>query len=261
MRWTLLVAMFALPEPCERPPARLATFNIENFPRSDRQVERAFAEIGRTGAAVVGVQEVTDPGAFAAAARRELGPAWVALTTAGDHHRLGLLVDTSRATLHRARARDETRVTPGAKPTLEAWVRIGGAPLRVLVVHLKAGPDPDGVRVRQVEAVAGLVAEDPGEVVVLGDFNTRAPADRAALDELAARSGLEWTTRGLACTAFWDEPDGCRGAALDQVLAPPGAKVRAAGPCADGCPPPGRCPTWRDEVSDHCPLVVEPRGR
>lgn len=256
------VAMIlAQPVSCPRSSVRLATFNIEDFPRDDRQVNAAFTEIRRLGAAAIAVQEITRPEAFADAAVRELGPSWRTVTSTGpDNHRLGLLYDTDRVVLLSARTRDETRVTPGSKPILEARIRTDGREIRLLVVHLKAGGAALApVRALQLAALDAVVAEG-GQVVVLGDFNTTTDTDRTAVRALADRTGLGWATERLACTAYWDPGDGCAGTALDHVLTRGTATVEAAGGCAEtGCWPVGRCPTWAREVSDHCPVTLDLR--
>lgn len=254
----LAAAILAPPMSC-RPMVRLATFNIEDFPKDDRQVAGAFAEIRRLGVPIVAVQEITRPQTLAEAALRELGPSWRTVTSTGDHHRLGLVYDSDRVALRSVRVRDETRVIPGAKPTLEAQVRVGGRDVRLLVVHFKAGgAEQAPVRALQLAALGRLIAEG-GDVVVLGDFNATTDADRTAIREIAAQTGLQWATEGLACTAYWLPDGSCTGAALDHVLTRRVSPVAVQGPCAETCTPVGRCPLWHREVSDHCPITVELR--
>ena len=97
-------------------------------------------------------------------------------------------------------------------------------------------------------------------VVLLGDFNTTTDLDRAALRQLATRTGLDWSTAALPCTADWERDADCPGSALDHVLIAEGGAVRLGGACAEeGCEAGDRCPLWRHEVSDHCPVTVLPR--
>ncbi len=259
--WLLLAAAVALPARCPRPPLRVATFNVEDFPRDDRQVEGAFAEIRRTTAPVVALQEITDPAVLAAAARAELGEGWRALTTTGDHHRLGLLYDAGRVEVRSVVVREETRVVPGARPALDAELVVDGRPLRVVTVHLKAGGRSQvPVRALQLARLGELLVDEDGPVVVLGDFNTSTDADRAAVAALAHATRLTWASEDLGCTALWEEDRaGCVGRALDHVLSATPATVTVGAACAAGCPPADRCPRWRHEVSDHCPVVVELR--
>ena len=56
--------------------SRVGTFNIENYPKSDRQEAGAFDAIRSLDAVAIGVQEITDTAAFEASARRRLGEPW-----------------------------------------------------------------------------------------------------------------------------------------------------------------------------------------
>ena len=247
----------------DQPPVVVATFNIEDFPKDDRQVTAAFDEIAALGASIVAVEEITDPERFAGAAHSRLGADWQFVSAPDDKsHRLGVLFDHRRWTLRSRRIHDGTRLG-GHLPVFE--VRLapvdGGSVVRVYVVHLKSGAEGRGVRVRQLAALDGIVraAGGTGErVVVLGDFNATEPGDRTDLARLAKATGLAWATEPLACTAFWDRFDGCPTSRLDHVLiwsAP--SRVVVAGACAsEGCAWHDRCPLYADEVSDHCPVVV-----
>lgn len=246
----------------DAPPLRIATFNIENFPKHDRQVAGAFDEIARLDAPIVAVQEITDADAFAAAARRRLGTRWrfESIETGSVlGHRLGVLYDGGRVRHVKTRVHDGTRLDGRYKPVLDVELASGGARVRVLVVHLKAGGENHPVRRRQYAALARIVADVKRAgtpVVLLGDFNATGEADR---DDLA-RVDLHWLTEGLGCTAFWDQLDqGCPRSRLDHVLSTRRATlVRAAGGCAaDGCGWQDRCPLYAAEVSDHCPVLVE----
>lgn len=252
------------------PPLRLATFNIEDYPKSAAQEQGAFAAIRATGAVVVAVQEIAEPERFRAAARRELGPRWdgaFAADDAGARHHVGLVYDAGAVTLDWARTDPSTAIYPGARAALEArLVGRGRRPLRVFVVHLKAGGDDAHMRARQLAALEPSIeraraARD--EVVVLGDFNATGLADREAIGALAVATELTWASHGLGCTAYWDRRDGCRGTALDHVLTPRRpAHIFAAEPCrSHGCGTRASCPTFVYEVSDHCPVVVELAAR
>jgi endonuclease/exonuclease/phosphatase (EEP) superfamily protein YafD len=121
-------------------------------------------------------------------------------------------------------------------------------------------------RTRQLDALAPELAAaraDGDDVYVLGDFNATGPDDRALIARIAASTGLTWASRDLPCTAYWSRADGCIGSALDHVLAPrPARDVFAADPCRrDGCALREQCPVFFHDVSDHCPVVVEPAAR
>lgn len=249
-----------------REPA-VATFNVENFPQSERQIAGAFAEIREMGVAAVAMQEITDPDALRAAVRSELGPVWgVAISEGDDLQRLALIYDRQRFAPVSARTRDETRVKPRAKPILEVRLQSVASERiwRLLVVHLKAGgAEHAPTRAQQLAALGAVVAEGTAvgdRVVLLGDFNTTTTEDRDALRRLAVRTGLHWTSESLGCTSYWERTDGCRGSALDHVLTSDGGGSTAVGgACAtEGCDPSDRCPLWRREISDHCPVVALP---
>jgi endonuclease/exonuclease/phosphatase (EEP) superfamily protein YafD len=256
----LLLARYS----CTRPgPLSLLTFNIENYPRSPEQEAGAFAAIAESGAAAVAVQEITDESTFARAAQRRLGASWRFVADEGDAPlKVGLLYDADRLELLSQRTRRELVVYPGARPALEARLRArgDGGELRVVVVHLKAGGDGLPWRVLQLAALQTILAEPAGEArtIALGDFNATAQADRTALATLAAATQLRWSSRPVECTAYWSRADGCVGSALDHVLTSGPAKVTALGPCeTEGCELQPRCPTFREKVSDHCPVRVE----
>jgi endonuclease/exonuclease/phosphatase family metal-dependent hydrolase len=249
-------------------PLRIATFNIEDFPKDDRQVAGAFAQIVATGASIVALQEIVETHRFERALAERLGADWqVAFEPSPRHpnHHLGVLFERTRWSLVGLTVHDGTRLEEGRnKPTLEVRLRSAGDGeiVRVLVVHLKAGGDGRAIRARQYTALAQIAetAQASGErVVLLGDFNaTDDDGDRGDLAALATKSGLVWASEPLACSAFWDRDDGCFRSRLDHVLAwARPARIEAAGACAtDGCDWQDSCPLYRDEVSDHCPVVA-----
>jgi len=245
---------------------RFATFNIEDFPKDERQVVGAFDEIARLGASFVGLQEIVEPDRFVRGMREQLGPSWeVAFEPSPRHpnHHLGVLFDRRVWTLASTRQHDGTRLEGRHKATLEVRLRSAatGRIVRVLVIHFKSGGDNHPTRARQYAALAPIVrdAVASGErVVLLGDFNATGDDDRADLVSLASTTGLTWATEPLACTAFWERDDGCFPSRLDHVLttgAP--AYVDVAGACAtEGCALKDSCPLYHDVVSDHCPVAV-----
>lgn len=258
-----LVVLFVM---CRHRPqtVRFATFNIEDFPQNARQIERAFDEIERTEAGFIAVQEIHDAAAFASAAQRRLGPSWRYVPAVpGERYDLGVVFDDRRFTLVSSRVLDDTRLGSNHKPTLE--VRLApadGSPiLRILEIHFRCCSEGRPTRMDQHAALARIVGEarrSGDRLVVLGDFNATADADRADLARLAREAGLVWATEPLACTAFWSRDDGCPRSRLDHVLtwAAPSSVV-AQGACAtEGCAWQARCPAYTEEVSDHCPVVV-----
>jgi endonuclease/exonuclease/phosphatase family metal-dependent hydrolase len=249
------------------PSLRIATFNIEDFPKDDRQIEGAFAEIAALDAPIVGVQEIMDPRTFEHAMRARLGGDWQVVFEPFEelgYRHTGVVFDRRRFALASTTTHDETRLGGQHKSVLEVRLRPhdDGSVVRVLVVHLKAGGDGRDIRARQHAELARIVgaANQSGErVVVLGDFNaTHDVEDRADLAALAETSGLEWSTEPLACSAFWRRQDGCPRSRLDHVIAWRAGTVSVAGACAtDGCDYEDRCPLYSTQISDHCPVIVE----
>jgi endonuclease/exonuclease/phosphatase family metal-dependent hydrolase len=277
-RWwiAIVTAALAVRGACtgddDAPPLRVASFNIEDFPKTSRQIAGAFDEIARLDAPIVAVQEIVDHEVFAHAARERLGTDWDFIYAdtsprVGKHpvHHLGVLFDRRAFTFVSTALHDDTRLSEGRhKPTLELRLKPtgGGAIVRVLVVHLKAGGDNQAIRARQLIALADVVrgAQTSGDrIVLLGDFNsTDDNGDRRAIARLAADTGMAWASEGLGCSAFWNRDDGCPRSRLDHVLSStPAKRVEAAGACAtEGCDWQASCPLYRDEVSDHCPVIA-----
>lgn len=246
-------------------PLRIGTFNIENYPQSERQVDGAFAAIRDLDVAALGVQEITLPEDFARAARERLGEDWRFVYPAeSPAQRVGVLYDGARFELLETRTHRETLVYDGGKPMFEARLRSreDGERLRLFVVHLKAAGDGADVRRRQLHAIRPVMAEaarSGDRVVLLGDFNATGPSDRDEIAALAEAAEMDWSSRDLACTSYWDRNDGCVGSALDHVLSTEVPRVTAArGPCeTEGCERRDRCPTFHHDVSDHCPVTLE----
>lgn len=245
---------------------RIATFNIEDFPKDDRQIDGAFAELATLDASIIGLQEIMDPERFEQELHARFGDQWGVqferFVEVGYRHS-GVMYDKRKWNWIVTTTHDETRLGGNHKSTLE--VRFGpvggGAALRVINVHLKAGGDGRDVRARQYVELEKLVhAAQQGNtrVVVLGDFNaTHDVDDRADLAKLAASTGLSWASEPLACSAFWRREDGCPRSRLDHVFTWEPATVTVAGACASfGCEYEDRCPLYSREISDHCPVVV-----
>jgi len=244
------------------PHVRVATFNIENFPKHTQQIRGAFEEIQKLRAPIVAVQEITNPEVFITAAKHRLGESWrfeFVETGSVLDHRIGVLYDSAVVKHVKTRVHDETKLEGQHKPVFDAEFRIGDARLRVLVVHLKAGGENHPVRTRQYAALKKVierVSRDGMPIILLGDFNSTGDADREDLSQVP----LGWLTQPLACSAFWNkEEEGCPRSRLDHVLSTQKAKeVRAAGACeSEGCNWQDRCPLYSEQVSDHCPVVVE----
>jgi endonuclease/exonuclease/phosphatase family metal-dependent hydrolase len=250
---------------CRAEPLRIVTYNIEDFPKSDAQVEAAFRTLAGLDAPVIAVQEILDARVFERAARTELGSRWK-VAVGSDSRAVGLIFDGDRLTL-----RDAREHAIGGRKALEARLAPKrGRDLRVFVVHLKAGGSARDIETRraQLEVLSPIVeravADSRDEVVVLGDFNATSATDREQLRRFADQTGLRWTSEPLACTAYWSRVadgvlDECPGTALDHVFTRTAAKTIAAkGLCEDlGCDGGLLCPAGRFLVSDHCPVLTE----
>jgi endonuclease/exonuclease/phosphatase family metal-dependent hydrolase len=254
-------------EPPPPGPLRIATFNIEDFPKDGRQITGAFGELGKLGASIVGVQEIMNPRLFDREMRKRLGSDWQVVfepfVELGYRH-LGVMFDRRVFSFISTTMHEGTRLNRQHKAVLEVRLRplAGGAVVRMLVVHLKAGSDGREIRARQHVELARIVKGVTGSgdrVVVLGDFNaTHEQLDRADIAALAKTTDLVWTTEPLACSAFWDREDGCPSSRLDHIVAWKSGKVTNAGACAtEGCDWKDSCPLYADQVSDHCPVILE----
>lgn len=248
-------------------PLRLATFNIEDFPKDDRQITGAFDELGNLGATIVGLQEIMDPQRFDREMRNRLDGDWQVVfepfVERGYRH-TAVMFDRRVFSFMSTAMHDGTRLDRQHKAVLEVRLRpkTGGPVVRVLVVHLKAGSDGRDIRARQHVALRRIVRSvmsSGDRVVVLGDFNaTHDELDRADLAKLAEAADLVWTTEALGCSAFWRRDDGCPTSRLDHIVAWSAGKVSAAGACAtDGCERKDSCPRYASQVSDHCPVILE----
>jgi len=262
--WLLVLALVACRR--ESPELRIATFNIEDFPKSPAQVRAAFDELASTHAEIIAVQEIDDPALFARAAHERLGVTWQfvpsAWTQPEEHPRhLGVLFDSTRWQLAGTTLHTDTTLGTHHKPTLEVDLAPvgGGALLRVLVVHLKAGSDGYDIRKLQLAALARILDRLPrgSHTVVMGDFNATEAGDRTNIERVT-QGRLTWATKSLACSAFWRREDSCPRSRLDHALtwtAPHAVDVLGA--CKrDGCDTQQSCPLYATAVSDHCPVVI-----
>jgi len=246
---------------------RFASFNIEFFPKDQRQVHESFALIGELGASAVGLQEITDTDRFSLEAKRRLGDSWefVFEAPAAAHTKptlhIGVLYNTEVFQLERVRTRKETQIDERTQATLQVELlqRRSGKSVTMLVVHFKAMPEG---RQQRVQQYAGRIVEDlqsrGHNLVIMGDFNATDEADRASLKSLSDAAGLVWATEQLPCSAFWERAEDCPTSRLDHILswkAP--AEVVAKGGCELGCDTQNSCPLYRREVSDHCPVLLE----
>ncbi len=247
------------------PPLRFATFNIEDWPQDRRQIDGGFDLIEGLDLDLLAVEEITEPDRFRAEARARLGKAWEFVHTSGrgyPRHRTGVLYDSRDFYVVSIAVHDETRRAGGPQPILDVRLhrRATGQIVQVMVAHLRCCTEGRPSREAEHAALRDVIARHhrAGEaLIVMGDFNATEPGDRDDLGRLARDAKLTWATESLPCSAFWQRADDCPTSRLDHVLTSlPVGEVRAAGACAEGCQVRDRCPLYRDQVSDHCPVVV-----
>jgi endonuclease/exonuclease/phosphatase family metal-dependent hydrolase len=272
-----IVALTMIGGPCRKRAApdqrassavRFASFNIEFFPKDQRQVQESFVLIEELGASAIGLQEITDTDRFTTEAKRRLGDAWdfvfqdvVAIHAKPKLH-IGVLYNTDVFQLERVGSRNETRIDDRTQATLQVRLRhrASGERITMLVVHFKALPAGRERRIKQFAGLQRIVADLQAQgrnLVIMGDFNATDNADRDSLEALSS-ANLVWATEELPCSAFWERADDCPTSRLDHIFswkAPAG--VAAKGGCELGCESRNSCPLYRREVSDHCPVLLE----
>src|SRR5260221_6678420 len=186
-------------------PLRFATFNIEEFPQSERQIEAAFDEISRANVGFVAVEEIHDGRVFAREAQRRLGEQWRFVEAEpGVKFDIGVVYDSRRFWLKSTRVLDDTRVGGNNKPAFEVRLKPidGGATIRVIVIHFRCCTEGRDTRAAQYVALERVIAAaqtSRDRIVVMGDFNATEDGDRADLARVAAATGLVWASEPLAC--------------------------------------------------------------
>ncbi len=268
-----------------RPPAslRVVSWNLRNYP-DEHDRARLQERLRDLDPQLLALQEIRDPFALA-----QLRPGWRFVVTehGGRHGPQRLAIGWDPAAVEVLDVREHSSLTMGGRvrPALSAYVRARGGPdFHLMVVHLKATPRGHALRREQWSRLARLVegrlAGGPADddLLLVGDFNATGEidntpaAERQALSEALAPSGVRpWDIKG-GCTAYWDgarrdhfwEPS-----ALDLVwsagLSEVAQRKRVAWPgthCAHH-----RCTAFRasddypepdlQHVSDHCPVVLD----
>lgn len=261
---------------------RVATWNLRNFPEPTQDLARLGERLKDLGADLLAVQEIHDPVALQA-----LLPGWVVhLSEQGGrgHQRLGVAFDPAVLELvEPVREHLELAMGGRVRPGLSAYLRArdGGPDFHVLVIHLKAKPDGQPLRMKQwslLAAIAGdLLRRDP-DLIVLGDFNATGAVKGSADQELAALGavleplGLRRLAPDSPCSAYWEgsrrdawhEPsllDLVWVAALEEGVGP-ASRVRPLHHCArHQCRPFRSTPAHPEpdyaNLSDHCPVMLD----
>lgn len=241
---------------------RVATFNVENYPKHDVQRKMVPQAIGKLEVPIVALQEVVDTRRFEADVQKELGNQWVlAASSQGPSQKLAVLYDSTQAQLLSQRDYSEPILHPRGRPAFETRFQVGDHVVRVLDLHLKSGGKFYALRAAQWWALLPIIergVESGEEFLVLGDFNATGWPDRIMLFGLSLWTGTNWLSRGVECSHYWSRGDDCVTTTLDHALTTSSGTARAYGACETvGCQSSDRCPTWVDEVSDHCPVVFD----
>jgi endonuclease/exonuclease/phosphatase family metal-dependent hydrolase len=261
---------------------RVATWNLRNFPEPTQDLTRLGERLKDLGAVLLAVQEFHDPGALAG-----MLPGWgVHLSEQGGrgHQRLGIAFDPAVLELvEPVREHPELAMGGRVRPGLSAYLRArdGGPDFHVLVVHLKAKPDGQPLRMKQWSLLAAIVGDllrsDP-DLILLGDFNATGTSHSSPEQELVALGavleplGLRRLAPDAPCSAYWDgsrrdawqEPsllDLVWVAALEEGLGP-ATGVQALHHCArHHCRPFRSTPAHPEpdyaDLSDHCPVMLD----
>jgi endonuclease/exonuclease/phosphatase family metal-dependent hydrolase len=216
----------------------VATYNIHHGAGLDGAVdlERIADVVGSTGAEIVGLQELDDglersgradqARQLARALGREIA-FYPTLERRGGRYGMGIL--TPEAT----ESHFERLPRRGAEEPRGAIVARRDA-LWVVVTHLSRDRFS---RTSQTRALASIVRDLDGPVLVMGDFNQGLRTLGPLLEVGLASDGLFHKTMG---GGGW----GRRGRHIDHILAGGGAQIR-------------RCWTVTSDASDHLPLVAE----
>ncbi|HWB82406.1 MAG TPA: endonuclease/exonuclease/phosphatase family protein [Nannocystaceae bacterium] len=266
---------------------RVATFNIEMFPRLSTDRAAVAQTIAEIDADVLAIQEIVDADALRrvlAEASREHGRDWQLVVGAcgGDRLRVttGIAWDASRVELVEARS------FPGLMPggngecgrdqtaTLAVVETAAEHRLAVLSVHLAPFPERFDERKLQWPRVLAILADAEArwdaEAIALGDYNTtgfstKPSEEREFVDDVVARAGMELLTGELECTEYWQPVPPFSDVVpslLDHAVTTGGDwdAPRVMGLCArlrcERTARPAMDPQWRS-VSDHCPVVLD----
>jgi len=231
-----------LPPPPPSGAARVATWNIRNFPLDERPQERGLPFFRRTNicdlhdalvgidADILGFCEIRDTRRFPPVLRRAggarsyrivftqhggAGGQYVAV--AWDDDRFELVEDPEDVR--------NVAVRESLRPALAVYLRsraADGLDLTVIQVHLRSMPQGYSTRLDQYRALAQFVEARVArigdrDVLVMGDFNTTGREGGTTAEELViadrilAAAGLRRLENVTGCTEYWEGggfPDG-----------------------------------------------------
>ncbi|RMH37098.1 MAG: hypothetical protein D6689_21425 [Deltaproteobacteria bacterium] len=243
----------------------VATWNVENFPKTP-QTPRLVADlIASLDLDVVALQEIASVDAFDELVARLRGYDGVLSPhtySDGSYQKIGIVYRRDVVSVDDVRLLLSDHGYELPRPPLAVEVSIAGSSLdfRAVAVHLKAGFDADD-RSRRAAAVALIEAEvamDPDpEVVVVGDFNEVVTSDagRAVFAPFFdAADHYVVLTDGLAQSGA--ETFLPSGAMIDHAVATADLAASVAADTIDVPPLADELVGYRDAVSDHLPVVI-----
>jgi endonuclease/exonuclease/phosphatase family metal-dependent hydrolase len=168
----------ATPSPTDA--LRIATWNVEAFPREEETATLVADAITAQGWDLVGVQEIADVAAFDALAEAMPEYEGVRAFEGDGHTRVGLLYRTDRLAVTEIDLLFDDDWYAFPRPVLKVHVAVrdGEFDFVFLVVHLKAQLDEES-RARRAAAVEALrdwvgeqlVETEEQDYVIVGDFN------------------------------------------------------------------------------------------
>lgn len=246
----------------------IACWNIENFPATPRTPSLVADVIASLDLDVVVVEEIANEAAWDELLARLPDHDGVLSThryTDTEYQKIGVIYRSSLVAVGQPTLlfTDEGYTFP--RPPLSIAVTVDDATIELIGIHLKAGrEDLDAERRR--DAVVALDAHlraqiDGGaepEVVVLGDYNERVtdPASREVLapllgapDRYTVRSEPRALAGGYTYLGFG-------GSFIDHVTTTVALDARWGGARLEVPPLNITIPGYRDEISDHLPVVV-----
>ncbi|GAB5540269.1 MAG: hypothetical protein SangKO_000290 [Sandaracinaceae bacterium] len=252
-------------------PLRLATWNLETFPRAPETVAEVARVVEDERLDLVAVQEITDVAAFDAL--EAALPGWEAIATDDDRFlQVGLLLRRDRFVVDRTDVLFATDGYVFPRSVLSAQLTVrrpaGRTPIdfRVLVLHLKASIDEESRMRRQAAVnrldilVRGQLGDDALEhdIVIAGDWNDGVtdPADEnvfgAMLDAPETYRFLTEELEASGEVSFLPFP-----VFLDHVAVTTDALTTLGAPTTEVRHLERADADYRDTLSDHLPVVVE----
>lgn len=247
----------------------IATWNIENFPALSETPSLVADLITSLDLDVIAVQEIRDAEAFEEVVQR-LPKHKGALSphTYGDgtYQKVGFLYREDLVTLTNVSTIFQGSGYELPRPPLQATLKVTGtdAELTLIAVHLKAGLGDEDIarRADSIEILAGHInslvdgpADD--EVLLLGDFNETVDNDfgREVLSPILDDDTFRFQTETLAAqgTATYLPAQ----VMLDHMVTTRALDDELAGATGPTVPDlEGQVPGYRDDVSDHLPVII-----